>query len=126
MAFTGDSPNAQTTDQHYIELTMRGEVRAVELPLVTGLEFQRNKGDIWALDLIDFGFTESCILQEDVEGIAIVESGTDGWLINSVVTMLQDEYDSFSLLSTDIGVNKWIDGNGPEEIKRLDLSITID
>ena len=123
MAFTGDSPNSRTSDQHLLELTVAGEVRQVALPVVTGLEFQRNKGDKWAFALGDFGFTETCIGNWDVDGIAIVEDGTDGWLINSVVTLLQDDDGYVSLLSSDIDVDAWIDGNGGEERKRFDLTI---
>ena len=121
MAFTGGSEFALTNDPPYIELTVGDEVRAVQLPIVTGLEFQINKGDIWAIDLAQFGFTDTCIKQLDVDGIAVLEGGTDGWLINSIVTFLRDDDGSYSLLSSDIDV--WIDGNGGEGQQRFDLTL---
>ena len=123
MAFTGGSTNALTTDPPSVELIVGNEVRSVTLPTVTGLEYQRNKGDIWAINMADFGFTDTCIRQGDIDGIAIVEGGTDGWLIDSIVIILQDEDGLFSLLSSEIGVNTWIDGNGGQERRRLDLNL---
>ena len=123
MAFTGGSTNALTNDPPSVELTVGGEVSSVTLPTLSGNEFQQNKGDMWYLDLNDFGFTDTCIRQWDVDGIAIVEGGTDGWLIESIVTFLQDKEGEFSLLSSDIGVNAWIDGNGGAERRRVDLTI---
>ena len=123
MAFTGGSTNALTTDPPSVELRVGNEVRSVTLPTVTGLEYQRNKGDIWAINMTEFGFTDTCIRQGDIDGIAIVEGGTDGWLIDSIVIILQDEDGLFSLLSSEIGVNTWIDGNGGQERRRLDLNL---
>jgi hypothetical protein len=123
MAFTGGSEFALTNDPPYIELTVGDETIAVQLPIVTGLEFQIFKGDIWVIDLAQFGFTDACITQWDVDGIAVLEGGTDGWLINSIVTFLLDDDGSYSLLSSDIDVDVWIDGNSGEEQQRFDLTL---
>ena len=124
LAFTGENQNSVTSDPPYIELRVGGEVGAVQLPLVTGLEFERNKGDLWELYLAQFEFTDTCIKQRDIDGVAVVEGGTDGWQIGSIATLLQDEDGSFALLSNDIGVDVWIDGNGGEETRRFDLTLT--
>lgn len=123
MAFTGGSQNALTNHPPFIELIVEGEIGLVQLPEVTGLEFQNDKGDLWAINLGEFGLSTTCIRQRDIEGIAVVEGGTDGWLIDSIVTFLLDVDGNFSLLSSDIDVDRWIDGNGGEERKRFDLTI---
>ena len=123
MAFTGGTQNALTNHPPFIQLTVGGEIGMVQLPEVTGLEFQNDKGDLWAIDLNDFGLSSACIRQRDIEGIAVVEGGTDGWLIDSIVTFLLDEDGNFTLLSRDIDVDRWIDGNGGDERKRFDLTL---
>lgn len=123
MAYTGGSINALTKHPPFIELTVGGKVGLVQLQIVTGLEFALNKGDMWTIDLTDFGFTDKCIRKRDVDRIAVVEGGTDGWLIDTIVTFLLDEDGSFSLLSSDIDVDVWIDGNSGEERKRFDLTL---
>jgi hypothetical protein len=126
MAFTDDTKNSQTRHPPFMELTVGGEAQLAQLPAVTGREFQQGKGDLWAIDIIDFGFTDSCINKQDIDGVAVVEGGTDGWKIDSIVTFVRDVDGEFELLSTDIGVNRWIDGNFGPERERFDLSLDDD
>jgi hypothetical protein len=126
MAFTDDVRNSQTRHPPFMELTVGGEAQLAQLPAVTGREFQQGKGDLWAIDIIDFGFTDSCINKQDIDGVAVVEGGTDGWKIDSIVTFVRDVDGEFELLSTDIGVNRWIDGNFGPERERFDLSLDDD
>ena len=105
-----------------VELQVGDEVNEIFLPDLAGDEFVANKGDLWRINLSDFGFTDTCITKGDVQRITLVEGGNDGWLIDSVVTFLRTE-DSFTLLSSDIDVSRWIDGNGGSELERFNLSI---
>ena len=105
-----------------MELQVGEEIKSVTLPELPGEEFVTNKGDLWRINLSDFGFTDTCITKGDVQRITLVEGGNDGWLIDSVVTFLRTE-DSFTLLSSDIDVSRWIDGNGGSELERFNLSI---
>ena len=122
MAYTGRNRNAFTTDTPDVELQVGEEIKSVILPELPGEEFIANKGDLWRIDLADFGFTDTCVTKGDVQRITLVEGGNDGWLIDSVVTFLRTE-DSFTLLSSDIDVNRWIDGNGGSELERFNLTI---
>ena len=95
----------------------------VQLPVETGQEFQRGKGDIWIFNMADFGFSQECIELWDIERASVVEGGNDGWQIASIVTTTLDDDGEYSVLSSDIGVDRWIDGNGPEERRRFDLTL---
>ncbi len=122
MVYTGRTRNASTADTPDVELQVGEETELVSLPQLPGEEFVANKGDLWRINLSDFGFTDTCITKGDVQRITLVEEGNDGWLIDSVVTFLRTE-DSFTLLSSDIDVSRWIDGNGGSELERFSLSI---
>jgi hypothetical protein len=72
------------------------------------------KGDLWKLDLNDhFGVpSRTCIRKSDITSIAIEEDGNDGWLIDSVVTVIKKEDDDDEILTIDLDKHQWIDGNG--------------
>ena len=124
MAFTDEATNSFTSDFPTIELTVDEETQSVQLPGLEGLSFTINKGDLFTIELSDFGFEADCIKKWDVDEVAVVAGGTDGWLIDSIVTFLRAEEDaSFTLLTSDIAVDQWIDGNGGPSQRRLDLTI---
>ena len=124
MAFTDEATNSFTSDFPTIELTVDEETQSVQLPGLEGLSFTSNKGDLFTIELSDFGFEADCIKKWDVDEVAVVAGGTDGWLIDSIVTFLRAEEDaSFTLLTSDIAVDQWIDGNGGPSQRRLDLTI---
>lgn len=122
MAFTSGNKYAFTRNPPIVELRAGGEARGMVLPDLPGETFIANKGDLWRISLSDFGFTDTCITKGDVDDIALLETGTDGWHIDSIVTFLRAG-DSFTLLSSDIDVYRWIDGNQGKEFKRFSLSI---
>ena len=122
MAFTGGTPNSHSTNTALIELIVDGEIRQTSLPAPPD---QRNKGDIWKIDLAEFGFSEMCIKTWDVEGIAVVEDGYDGWLIDSIVTFLRND-GGFSLLSSDIDAFRWVDRNSGTDNMRFDLTLNFE
>ena len=124
MAFTDGNTYAYTRNYPFIELTVDGETQSVQLPGLEEFTFKRNKGDLFKIELSDFNFVADCIQKRDVDKVAVVAGGTDGWLIDSIVTFLRaEEDDSFTLLSSDIDVDQWIDGNGGDSQRRLDLTI---
>ena len=51
------------------------------------------KGDLWKLNLnIHFGIPSlACIRKSDITSVTIEEDGNDGWLIDSVVTVVKKE-----------------------------------
>ena len=123
MAFTGGSRNAFTTNPPFIELTVDGETEYVQLYDLPGYDYSNNKGDLWKIELSSFGFSNNCIKKWDMDAIALVEGGNDGWLIDSIVTFLHAEDGTFTLLSSDIDVYQWIDGNGGSSLERFNLTM---
>ena len=123
MAFTTNTMNSLTTDPPFLELTVAGETEAIQLTTETGREFQRGQGDMWAFDIDDFGFNQECLEADDVEGVALVEGGTDGWHIASIMTLVLDTDGEYLVLTSDIGIDRWIDGNGSQDIRRLELTL---
>ena len=124
LVFTADDEYADSSDKHLVELTVRDEVKRVALP---DINYEREHGYFLTLDLRDFEFTDKfdrCIRRGNIEGISLVESGNDGWLVESVVTLLEDEDGDTWLLSSDIGAHRWIDGDSLDERRRrFDLNI---
>ena len=123
IAITGTTQNSQTVHPPFLEMTVDSETQRIQLPTVTGDEFQRGRGDLWTFDIAEFGFSDTCIEVEDVEGLAVVEGGTDGWLIASIVTQVLNDDGEYEVLSSDLGADRWIDGNGGEQRKRFDLTL---
>ena len=121
MAFTGTSQNAFTANPPMIILQVNDEVGQVALPEPTGNEFASGKGDLWRIDISKFEFADTCVTKGDVSTITLKETGTDGWLVDSIVTFLRSD-DAFILLSVDIDVNRWIDGNGGTELEQFSLT----
>ena len=72
------------------------------------------KGDLWKLDLnTHFGVPSGrCIRKSDIRSVAIEEDGNDGWLIDSVVTVIKKQRDDEETLTIDLDVEQWIDGDG--------------
>ena len=123
IAITGDTQNSFTRHPPFLEMTIGVETGSVQLQPVNGDEFERGRGAVWTFNTADFGFTDRCIEVDDVDGLAVLEGGTDGWNIATIVTQVLDDDGDFSVLSSDIGVDRWIDGNGGEERKRFDLTL---
>ena len=122
MAFTGTSRNSFTSNPPTIILQVNDEVGKIALPTPTGNEFSPGKGDLWRVDISNFKFTDTCVTKGDVSKITLEETGNDGWLVDSIVTFLRSD-GAFILLSVDIDVNRWIDGNGGTELEQFSLTI---
>jgi hypothetical protein len=123
LAVTGDTEYSFTAHPPILEMIVGDEVGSVQLLPATGDEFQRGGGDLWRFKIAEFGFTQECIEVDDVDGLALLPGGTDGWKIESIVTQVLTDDRENRVLSSDIGVDRWIDGNGGEERRRFDLTL---
>ena len=53
-----------------------------------------------------------CIRKSDITRIVIEEDGNDGWLIDSVVTVIKKVQGDDETLTIDLDEHQWIDGDG--------------
>ena len=123
LAFTSGLTNAGSNDDAYVEMRLKtGETRLIRLYNRPGDDYMRYKGDLWKISLSSFGFNDKCITRSDIDNLALVEGGHDGWNIESVVTFLKRE-SYYRLLSQDFNVYRWLDGNGELSHLRFDLNL---
>ena len=123
LAFTSGLKNAGSDDSAYVEMRLKsGETRLVRLYNRPGDDYAKYKGDLWKISLSSFGFNDKCITRSDIDNLALVEGGHDGWNIESVVTFLKRS-SYYRLLSRDFNVYRWLDGNGQLSHLRFDLTL---
>ena len=76
-----------------------------------------NKGDMWKIPIkAGFGF-RSCITKCSIRQVNLKEGGSDGWNIESIMTLLYTG--KYEILTANFHVNRWIDkndGHQPEYI----------
>jgi hypothetical protein len=123
MAFTSGVDNAGSDTSHIIEVQTIGQVRNLVLYDRPGNDMQENKGDLWKIDFSDFHFTDNCIKIGDISGVSIVENGNDGWNIDSIATLVKDDRGGVELLTQDLDVFRWIDGDDLPQYRRFDLTL---
>ncbi len=87
----------------------------------------KGKGDFWKLSISNtnngFGIPYyPCLLWPDIQSISVLEGGNDGWLIDTIVTVLKGAYGGHRMLSIDVEADRWIDGNQGEPEKRWKLN----
>ena len=121
MAFTTGVHGAGSDHSPHmtIELTTR-EVIDVDLYNRPGDDMYPNKGDLWHFTISLLGYM--CITKYDIKEIIIHNGGSDGWNIESIVTILRSG-SSYEVLTANMYVNCWVDSNqGDEELQyRLSL-----
>ncbi len=116
MAHTASHNNAGTNEEHEIEMVANGQTRLymLEDPQAPADGYERFKGDLWKINLKnDFGFT-GCVNKGDIVSIAIEEHGNDGWKIDSIITILRDNYlggTDYEVATVDMDANRWIEGD---------------
>ena len=106
MAFTSGIQDADSSDATYqIQLQYYGgTVQTFTFYDRPGDDYLSNKGDLW-----QFSFS-GCITLSAISRVSIVaESGTDGWNIGSVVTLVGDSHGRIQVLTRDFDANFWID-----------------
>ena len=106
MVYTSNQGGTGASNPHRIRLQVKGSASTRNLPNLLGSKV----GDIWKLHLIDFfGFT-GCITKNDIDHISILQSNSNAWNIESIVTFaVVSEY--WELISVDFNVTQWIDGD---------------
>jgi len=112
MAFTSGLPDAESDHAKFIAVNVNGKSdktsrSLVKFPDLPGDDYGKSKGDFWKVHI---PYSE-CVTKEDIGEIAIANSGSDGWNINSIVTFVApDQYEQqWELSSVDLGVYQWID-----------------
>lgn len=123
MAFTSGLPSAGADTSHAVEVTAKGNTRRQVLPNLPGDNYLENKGGLWELTMSSFNFPDLCIKKNDITNIAITQNNNDGWHIESITTLLKDVIGKEELVSSDLNINHWIDGDGLPDSKRLNLTL---
>lgn len=121
MAFTSGGSDADVLDDspHAVEVRLvNNQVEMLTLQVSGINEYTLNKGDLWEFDFSEFGFSQSCITNEDVDRVSIVADSTDGWTIQSIVTFVRDDENNELLLTKDFDVNRRIDSNSANTADR--------
>ena len=123
MAFTSDETRADAADDsgHAVEIMAAGDVRSIELYNRVGDDYSRNKGDLWKYDIASFNFPSGCVTISNIERVSIIESSNDAWRIASIVTLVGAD-GSFKVLTKDLNVNRWIDGNSEDAYRSFELT----
>ncbi len=80
----------------------------------------KNKGTLWQYKFSDFGFPYSCIKIGDIWSVTIKFNAysDDSWNIGSIVTLVGDTEGGYALLTTDFGVNRWVEPGKDFELTR--------
>jgi hypothetical protein len=123
MAFTSGIDYAGSDTSPIIEVQAAAQVRSLVLYDRPGDDMQKNKGDLWKIDFSDFHFTQGCIKIGDISGVSIVENGNDGWNIDSIATLVRDNSGGVEVLTQDLEVFRWIDGDDLPQYKRFNLTL---
>ena len=112
MAFTSGKRDAGSDNLPYLFLDLythrNGYVRIPDNP---GNDMLENKGDLWKIPISSVSkLGKKCMKKEEINKIVIHNGGNDGWLIESVVTVLRaGRY--YTVLTANIGMNYGIDGD---------------
>ena len=113
MGFTSGIHFGGTDSRHSVELQVNGHARSLQLHDRPGNDALENKGDLWTYSISSFKFPESCVTVEEINKVSIIET---------IVTIVQDESDGYQLLTRDFDVNRWIDGDGPTSHRQFELT----
>jgi len=123
MAFTSDLSNAGSDDLKYIAMTVSGRHSQKKLPNLKGDDYLSLKGDLWKLNLHSFFGFSGCVEASSVQAITIVNGGTDGWNIESIVTYLISTNTVYVQSSVDFNIYQWIDNQPRYEQYSLTLTV---
>ncbi|XP_062513897.1 uncharacterized protein LOC134189595 [Corticium candelabrum] len=79
------------------------------------------KGNIWELNVRQESET-LCIDRCDVKNVSYRENSNDGWHIDTAFTVAAFSDARYRLLSADVNVRQWVDGDRDERSKQFDLN----
>ena len=124
MAFTTTDKSAGSRNLPSLSVRLNsGDEETLEFPNLNVNEQTKGKGDLWEFKIARFDFkTDNCITKSDISEVTIHNGGDDGWQIESVVTVLHGGL-SFDVVTADMHVNRWIDGNDEPYRQIYDLTI---
>ena len=125
MAFTTTDKNANSDDLPSLSVTLTsGDEETLKFPNNQDINEQtKGKGDLWEFKITKFDFqTDNCITKSDISEVTIHNGGDDGWKIESVVTILHGGL-SFDVVTADMHVDRWIDGNNGVSRQSYDLTV---
>ena len=112
---TQDGTGGGSDNTHDIQFhTTSGATYISSLFDLPGDQATAGKGDLWELDLNNHFRVPrgTCITKSDITSVALEENGTDGWLIDSVVTVVRKGQGDTEALTIDLDADQWIDGDG--------------
>ena len=75
------------------------------------------------MNFTDFHFPDTCITIGDIRKVFIIEGSTDGWNIDSITTLVKDSLGGIQLLTRDLDVNRWVDGDSDYTRRRFELTL---
>ena len=89
MAFTSGLIDARSDSDFSVQIQLNGDVRTSILYNRPGNDYFSNKGDLWDLSFLSFGFSESCI---KISEMSIVDSDIelDDWNVETIGTVVGD------------------------------------
>ena len=123
MAFTSGLNNAGSDVGHAVKIGLTGGVTKHSLlPNLPGDDYQRHKGDLWKISFKDDFLLDYCVMKYDIKSITIMENSNDGWNIETIVTFIKSGND-YELATSDFHVKHWIDGNGDDSHRHLELTL---
>ena len=122
MAFTSGHVHGGSDTSHAVEMRVNGVTRKRVLYDRPGDDMFNHKGDLWKINFSHFGFTDRCIRLSEIDALYIVENNDDGWNIVSVATFVEDVHGGVQVLTQDLEVNRWIDGDGLPSHRRFKLT----
>ena len=127
LAFTSGKKDAQSDDLPFVEITLDdSKTHILRIPDDPNIDHMtKNRGDIWDFPLFfkNGQFEGSCVDRAHIMSVAVKEGGTGGWNIKSIVTFVRTDSGVLQLLTVDLDVYRWIDGNGPSDRREFSLTL---
>ena len=125
MAFTSGLKAANSDSLPYFHIGLQsGETRGIRVPNTDDANDQkRRKGDLWKIRIVDLGFRAQCVTADDISSVAMLNGGNDGWNIQSIVVAVSvPDSPPLQLLTVDMDINSWLDGNSVYEERKVVLT----
>ena len=124
MAFTSGRSRGGSNDRKNIHMKVKGIEITKRLPNLPKDDYSKNKGDLWKLSLGHFFGFSGCTRVDDVEEISLFNVGTDGWHIDSIVTYLVADRNTYQQSSVDLDIFKWVDDK-IANAQKVTLTLTV-
>ena len=137
LGFTSGKKSAQSDDLPFIEITLQNDkTRKLRFPDDNKIDHMtKNRGDIWEFPLFfkNEQFEGSCVERADIKSVVVKQGGNNGWNIKSIVTFVRTDSEVLQLLTiealpsqmltVDLEVYRWIDGDSASDRKEFSLTL---